>query len=111
MDKTLIYEVVFKKVYRPIQPVITAKSGATHFNVYPISPDHKRLEDLDMFEKFEHANLSELHFHVDESTQLQSIIAIHSTTLGPALGGCRCVEYAYDEEAINDVVSLTKGMS
>ncbi len=111
VDISLIYEVVFKKVYRPIQPVIAAKSGATHFNVSPIPPDLKRLEDLDMFEKFEHANLSELHFHVDESTQLQSIIAIHSTTRGPALGGCRCVEYASDDDAINDVVRLAKGMS
>ena len=111
VDKPLTYEVVFKKVYRPIQRVITAKSGATHFNVYSISPDLKRIEDLDMFEKFEHANLSELHFHVDESTQLQSIIAIHSTTRGPALGGCRCVEYASDDDAIDDVVRLAKGMS
>ena len=111
VDKPLGNRVVFKKVYRPIQPVIAAKSGATHFNVYPISPDHERLEDLYMFEKFEHANLSELHFHVDESTQLQSIIAIHSTALGPALGGCRCVEYASDDDAINDVVRLAKGMS
>lgn len=64
-----------------------------------------------MFEKFEHANLSELHFHADESTQLKSIIAIHSTLRGPALGGCRCVEYASEDEAINDVVRLAKGMS
>lgn len=64
-----------------------------------------------MFEKFEHANLSELHFHADESTQLKSIIAIHSTQRGPALGGCRCVEYATEDDAINDVVRLAKGMS
>ncbi|PCJ43189.1 MAG: amino acid dehydrogenase [Moraxellaceae bacterium] len=64
-----------------------------------------------MFEKFEHANLSELHFHADESTQLKSIIAIHSTLRGPALGGCRCVEYSSDDDAIDDVVRLAKGMS
>ena len=64
-----------------------------------------------MFEKFEHANLSELHFCADESTQLKSIIAIHSTDRGPALGGCRCVDYTSDEDAINDVIRLAKGMS
>jgi len=64
-----------------------------------------------MFEKFEHANLSELHFRADESTQLKSIIAIHSTDRGPALGGCRCVDYTSEEDAINDVIRLAKGMS
>lgn len=64
-----------------------------------------------MFEKFEHANLSELHFRADESTQLKSIIAIHSTSRGPALGGCRCVEYSSEDDAINDVIRLAKGMS
>ena len=64
-----------------------------------------------MFEKFESSHLSELHFHADESTQLKSIIAIHNTHRGPALGGCRCVEYNSDDDAINDVIRLAKGMS
>ncbi len=64
-----------------------------------------------MFDKIEQAHLSELHFKVDEASQLKAIIAIHNTKLGPALGGCRCIEYDSDEAAINDVIRLARGMS
>ena len=64
-----------------------------------------------MFDKIEQAHLSELHFKVDEASQLKAIIAIHNTKLGPALGGCRCIEYANDDAAINDVIRLARGMS
>ncbi|MCG8671269.1 MAG: amino acid dehydrogenase [Pseudomonadales bacterium] len=64
-----------------------------------------------MFDKIEQAHLSELHFKSDESSQLKSIIAIHNTKLGPALGGCRCIEYDCEESAVNDVIRLAKGMS
>lgn len=64
-----------------------------------------------MFDKIEQAHLSELHFKSDESSQLKSIIAIHNTKLGPALGGCRCIEYDNDDAAVDDVIRLAKGMS
>ncbi len=64
-----------------------------------------------MFDKIEQARLSELHFKSDEASQLKAIIAIHNTKLGPALGGCRCIEYSSDEAAINDVIRLARGMS
>lgn len=64
-----------------------------------------------MFDKIGQARLSELHFKSDEASQLQAIIAIHSTKLGPALGGCRCIEYDNNEAAINDVIRLARGMS
>ncbi|WP_057770120.1 Leu/Phe/Val dehydrogenase [Cytobacillus dafuensis] len=47
----------------------------------------------------------------DESTGLKAIIAIHSTRLGPALGGCRMLPYASEEEALEDVLRLSKGMT
>ncbi len=43
--------------------------------------------------------------------QLSAIIAIHSTTLGPAAGGCRSWHYQNDDEAIEDVLRLAQGMS
>lgn len=64
-----------------------------------------------MFDKIEQAHLSELHFKSDETSQLKSIIAIHNTKLGPALGGCRCIEYDNEDAAVNDVIRLAKGMS
>ena len=47
----------------------------------------------------------------DKNTGLKAIIAIHSTALGPAAGGCRLWSYATDDEALNDVLRLSQGMS
>ena len=43
----------------------------------------------------------------DKSCGYRGIIAIHDTTLGPALGGTRFWNYASDEEAITDVLAAT----
>jgi leucine dehydrogenase len=40
-----------------------------------------------------------------------SIISVHNTALGPALGGCRLFPYASHEEALTDVLRLSEGMS
>jgi len=50
-------------------------------------------------------------FHSDAKTGLKAIIAIHSTTLGPALGGCRMWDYGDDQAALTDVLRLSRGMS
>jgi leucine dehydrogenase len=47
----------------------------------------------------------------DESSGYRGIIAIHSTVLGPALGGTRFWHYANDEEAIVDALRLARGMT
>lgn len=47
----------------------------------------------------------------DESAGYRGIIAIHDTTLGPALGGTRFWNYASDEEAIVDALRLARGMT
>jgi leucine dehydrogenase len=47
----------------------------------------------------------------DNSAGYRGIIAIHSTTLGPALGGTRFWQYATDEEAIVDALRLARGMT
>jgi leucine dehydrogenase len=47
----------------------------------------------------------------DTSAGYRGIIAIHSTTLGPALGGTRFWNYANDEEAIVDALRLARGMT
>lgn len=47
----------------------------------------------------------------DESVGLRAIIAIHSTALGPAAGGCRMMPYASVDEALTDVLRLSKGMT
>ena len=50
-------------------------------------------------------------FCQDEETGLKAIIGIHSTTLGPALGGTRMWNYNSELDAINDVLRLSRGMS
>ena len=47
----------------------------------------------------------------DSSAGYRGIIAVHSTTLGPALGGTRFWQYASDEEAIVDALRLARGMT
>ncbi|MBT2736562.1 Glu/Leu/Phe/Val dehydrogenase [Bacillus sp. ISL-7] len=47
----------------------------------------------------------------DPTTGLKAIIAIHNTTLGPALGGCRMRPYRTMDEALEDVLRLSKGMT
>ena len=47
----------------------------------------------------------------DKSSGYRGIIAIHDTTLGPALGGTRFWNYASDEEAITDALRLARGMT
>ena len=47
----------------------------------------------------------------DEETDLKSIIAIHSSSKGPAIGGCRYKLYGSYEEGLVDVLRLSKGMT
>jgi valine dehydrogenase (NAD+) len=47
----------------------------------------------------------------DEATGLRAIIAIYSTALGPALGGTRFYPYGSEDEALDDVLNLSKGMA
>src|ERR1044071_1798501 len=47
----------------------------------------------------------------DPAAGYRGIIAIHSTVLGPALGGTRFWKYATDEEAIVDALRLARGMT
>jgi leucine dehydrogenase len=47
----------------------------------------------------------------DPSVGYRGILAVHSTTLGPALGGTRFWHYASDEEAITDALRLSRGMT
>jgi leucine dehydrogenase len=47
----------------------------------------------------------------DEALGFAGIIAIHSTALGPAAGGCRIWTYARDDDALTDALRLSRGMS
>jgi leucine dehydrogenase len=63
---------------------------------------------------FEHINgdgYEQVVFCSDDHSGLRAIIAIHSTALGPALGGTRFYPYRNEEDALVDVLRLAKGMT
>ena len=63
---------------------------------------------------FDHAEFDHheaIHFFDDPTTGLKAIIAVHSTALGPAAGGCRRWQYTTDEDALTDVLRLSRGMT
>lgn len=52
-----------------------------------------------------------VHYFDDAATGLRAIIAVHSTALGPAAGGCRRWRYVDDDAALTDVLRLSRGMT
>jgi leucine dehydrogenase len=56
-------------------------------------------------------NHEQVVFCQDEETGLKAIIGIHSTVLGPALGGTRMWQYNNEADAIRDVLRLSRGMT
>lgn len=50
-------------------------------------------------------------FHAEPESGLRAIIALHNTSRGPALGGCRMWPYATEDDAISDVLRLSRGMT
>ncbi|MDP0562616.1 MAG: Glu/Leu/Phe/Val dehydrogenase dimerization domain-containing protein [Candidatus Endonucleobacter sp. (ex Gigantidas childressi)] len=64
-----------------------------------------------MFKQMTEDQVTDVHFKYDKDSGLKSIIAIHNTSRGPALGGCRIIPYSSIDSAIADVLRLAKGMS
>jgi leucine dehydrogenase len=71
----------------------------------------KEMRSMQVFEKLAEYRYEQLVFCHDKATGLRAIIAIHDTTLGPALGGCRMYPYMSEEDAIVDVLRLARGMT
>lgn len=56
-------------------------------------------------------NHEQVVFCSDKKSGLKSIIAVHDTTLGPALGGCRMWQYVNEGTALMDALRLSRGMT
>lgn len=65
----------------------------------------RTIEQMDM-----HGH-EEIVFARDEETGLRAIIAVHDTTLGPAVGGTRFFNYVSEDDALYDVLRLSRGMT
>ena len=66
---------------------------------------------MGIFQDIETHKHEQVVFCSDKRSGLQAIIAIHDTTLGPALGGTRMWTYTSDEDALNDALRLSRGMT
>jgi leucine dehydrogenase len=66
---------------------------------------------MEIFKYLEKYDYEQVVFCQDKTSGLKAIIAIHDTTLGPALGGTRMWTYESEEAAIEDALRLAKGMT
>ena len=66
---------------------------------------------MNVFNSIKESNHEMVSFYQDKGSGLTGIIAIHDTTLGPALGGLRIWPYANESEALQDVLNLSKAMT
>ncbi|MGM0555572.1 MAG: Leu/Phe/Val dehydrogenase [Myxococcota bacterium] len=66
---------------------------------------------MDLFDYAEELDYGELHFRVNPKTGLRAIVALHNLQLGPAIGGCRFIEYDSTDAAVKDAMRLARGMT
>src|SRR5258708_19928023 len=66
---------------------------------------------MGVFQDLETYGHEQIAFFHDKETGLKTILGIHSTVLGPALGGCRMWKYADEAAALRDVLRLSRGMT
>jgi glutamate dehydrogenase/leucine dehydrogenase len=66
---------------------------------------------VDVFDRIGGDEYEQVVFCHDRGSGLRAIIAVHSTRLGPALGGTRFYPYPSEEEGLEDVLRLARGMT
>lgn len=70
-----------------------------------------QFDEHSVFGKLEASGHQKVVYCSDQATGLKAIIAVHDTTLGPALGGTRMFAYKTETEALNDVLRLSRSMT
>lgn len=73
------------------------------------SLDHFVMKDI--FACMDQGGHEQVVFFRHAESGLRAIVAIHDSTLGPALGGCRMINYSSTQEALDDVLQLSRGMT
>ena len=77
-----------------------------------MNPDaNNPIDDTNFLDYAASHGFGDIHVKLDPKTGLRAIVAVHSTALGPALGGCRFIEYPNSNTAIYDAMRLARGMS
>ena len=67
--------------------------------------------NFDLFDYAEELRYGDLHVRANPETGLRAVIAVHSLQRGPAIGGCRFIEYETSEDALRDAMRLARGMT
>ena len=68
-------------------------------------------KEISLLKKMSDMGHEDIRFCTDSETNLKAIIAVHSTKLGPGLGGCRMWNYKNNLAALTDVLRLSRGMT
>lgn len=66
---------------------------------------------MNIFQEMKKQGHEQIIFFQEKKAGLKAVLAIHDTTLGPGLGGCRMWPYETEEEVIQDVMLLSRGMT
>jgi len=66
---------------------------------------------VQIFESLSFDSHEQVVFVSDPRSRLHAIIAIHSTSCGPSVGGCRMLPYRSERDAIDDALRLSRGMT
>ena len=66
---------------------------------------------MSVFDEMASLGHEQVVFCRNDEVGLRAIIGLHDTTLGPGLGGCRLYPYGSEEEALKDVLRLSRGMT
>jgi len=91
----------------PARTPATKAGKARNSSSVPASNPHS----TDVFEQMAVHRHEQVSYWYDPTSGYRGIIAIHNTSLGPALGGTRFWHYVSDAEALNDVLRLSRGMT
>jgi leucine dehydrogenase len=88
-----------------------SSSRAVSARVPSPAPVARAEPNSDLFALLTEHQHEQVSLFYEPSSGYRGLIAIHDTTLGPALGGTRFWSYANDHEALNDVLRLARGMT
>jgi leucine dehydrogenase len=89
----------------------SASSSRAAFTAAAVSPERAEGGALDLFALLAEHRHEQVSIFAEPSSGYRGIIAIHDTTLGPALGGTRFWNYESDREALIDALRLARGMT
>ena len=84
---------------------VNISSLSNHSDVFRVT------KTMNIIQKIESMGHEQVALCQNKETGLNAIIAIHDTTLGPSLGGCRFWNYKSQDEALFDVLRLSRGMT